>query len=99
MNSTEMKDILFKKFQDEGCCFRKSDIFIRKNSNNTITIIIKDYEHNPFTIRFEYDSYFGFIVCVKDDFDEGDIIFVDSKEKYRIDRALIQLGYYIATRF
>ena len=99
MNSTEMKNILFDKLQDESCHFRKSDISIRKNKNNTITIVIKGYEHIPFTMGFEKDEYFGFIVYVHDEFEKCNIIFVDSKVQYRIDRALIQLGYYIGTRF
>lgn len=94
-----MREILFKKLQDEETNFSKSEISIKKNRNNTYTIVIKGYEHIPFTMSFEEDDYFGFIVYVKDEFEERNIIFVDSKEEYRIDRALIQLGYYIGTRF
>ena len=99
MKTAEMREILFKKLQDEETNFSKSEISIKKNRNNTYTIVIKGYEHIPFTMSFEEDDYFGFIVYVKDEFEERNIIFVDSKEEYRIDRALIQLGYYIGTRF
>lgn len=96
MTTKEMKDILATKLHDEGCYFTKSDISIRKSGNN-YKIIIKDYEHMPFTVKFETDDYFGFCVLVYAD--KYNIIFVDSKRKYDIETALIRLGYYIGTRF
>ena len=98
MTTSEMKNILFQKLQDEGCYFKKSDISIRQTKEG-YKVVIKDYEHIPFTITTEQDEYFGYIVYVNDDFEEKNIIFVDSKKDYDFTSALIRLGYYIGTRF
>ena len=91
-----MKQILFDKLQSENCYFSKSDISIRKQGNS-YKIVIKDYEHIPFTMKTEIDDYFGFCIMVYAN--NYDIIFVDSKKNYNFESALLQLGYYIGTRF
>ena len=96
MTANDMKNVLFNKLCDENCSFVKSDISIRKQNDN-YKIIIKDYEHIPFKMTFEKDEYFGHIVYVYAD--EKCIIFVDELDYYDIKNALIQLGYYIGTRF
>lgn len=93
-----MKDILFQKLQNEQCNFKKSDISITKQKD-TYKIVIKDYEHIPFKMIFEHDDYFGYIVYIDDCFEHDNIVFVDNKKEYDIKTALIQLGYYIGTRF
>lgn len=99
MKTTEMKEILFQKLQDEGCYFTKSDISITTTKEG-YKVVIKDYEHIPFTITTEEDTdYFGYIVYIRDEFEERNIIFVDSKKEYDFKTALVRLGYYIGTRF
>lgn len=96
MTTNEMKTILYNKLQDENCNFSKSDISIRKDGE-TYKIIIKDYEHCPFRMSFEYDYCCGYIVYLY--IDKTNVIYVDSKKDYDIKTALIELGYYIGTRF
>lgn len=98
MKIAEMKQILAKKFKDEGCCFIKQDIIIEKG-NNKYYIKIKDFEHILFTMFFgEPDGYFDYVVQIINTFDD-DYIYTESKNGYDIESALIELGYYIATRF
>lgn len=96
MTTNEMKTILYDKLCDECCYFTKSDISIRKHGQE-YRITIKDYECIPFKMFFEYDDYFGYIVYI--DTENESIAFVDSKTNYDIKTALIELGYYIGTRF
>ena len=96
MTTNDMKTVLFNKLCDENCNFAKSDISIREHNNN-YKIIIKDYEHLPFLMSFDNDDYFGYIVYIYC-YDDC-IVFVDSKKEFDIKTALIQLGYYIGTRF
>ena len=98
MNANEIKSILAEKFADEGCGFKKSDIKVNRRGNKT-TIIIKDYEHNPFEIDAEEDDYFGYCLWIKDICDEEIIGMYDSKREYPWKEALLNLGYYIASRF
>ena len=97
MNAIEMKAILADKLKAENTYFTKSHISIRKNGES-YKIIIKDYEHLPFTMKFNYDEYFGYTVWICNDSFKN-IVFVDSKKGYDIKSALIELGYYIGTRF
>ena len=97
MKTCEMKAILADKLKAENTYFTKSHISIKK-IGESYKIVIKDYEHLPFTMKFEYDDYFGFIVWVIND-SYKNIVFVDSKKEYDIKTALIELGYYIGTRF
>ncbi len=101
MKVAEMKDILFKKLQDEQCNFNKSDISIVKSTSNIYNATIKDYEHIPFRLEFEIDDFLGYVVYVQ--YFNGvyykTIEMFDSKKEYQTQTALIHLGYYIATRF
>ena len=95
MTTTEMKQELYNKLRDEGTYFTKSHISINRIENG-YRIIIKDYEHIPFTIKEEQDEYFGYILFIKaDDYIE----MIDSKIGYDYHRAMLDIGYYIGTRF
>jgi hypothetical protein len=99
MTTTEMKDILASKLKSEGTYFTKSDISIRSIKNG-YRIVIKDYEHIPFTIYMEEDDYFGYCVFIRGTQDEwDDLVFSHSKHGYPLENALVNLGYYIGTRF
>ena len=60
---TEMKEILFKKLQDEETYFKKSDIHI-VSIEGGFRIWVNDYEHIKFKMTFEYDEYFGYCVDI-----------------------------------
>ena len=62
-------------------------------------IVIKDYEHIPFSVHLEEDDYFGYCVFVRTTFDEDCDIFRSSKKAYPLEEAILSLGYYIGTRF
>lgn len=100
MKNSEMKDVLYRKLQDENSTFKKSDISIKKQKDSYI-ITIKDYEHIPLKLYLEYDDYFGYVVYVQ--YHNGDyfktIEMLTSKKDYDVKRALIYVGYYIGTRF
>lgn len=99
MTINEMKQILADKLQSEGTYFTKSDISIRKASTG-YRITIKDYEHIPFRVTFEEDSYFGKCVWIHTAAGElEDIVFTYSKKDYPLESALLQLGYYIGNCF
>ena len=97
MTINDMKEILANKLKDEGAHFTKSDIIIKKQGES-YKIVIKDYEHLPFKMSLEYDDYFGYTVWICNDSFKN-IAYVDSKKDYDIESALIELGYYIGTRF
>lgn len=97
MTTAEMKKVLADKLKAENSYFTVSDISIRKHGEK-YKIIIKDYEHIPFTMSFEYDDYFGYMVMICNDSFKI-ISFVESKKDYDIANSLINLGYYIGTRF
>lgn len=97
MTTNELKDILANKLQAEGTYFQKSDISARKTKSG-YRVVIKDYEHIPFTITLEDEKYFGHCVWVR--LEDGDYIhFASSKKSYPIEEAVIYLGYYIGSRF
>ena len=98
MNANEIKNILAEKFANEGCYFRKNDIKVNRRGNKT-TIVIKDYEHIPFEIDAEEDDYFGYCLWIRNAWLEEIIGMYDSKREYPWKEALLNLGYYIATRF
>ena len=98
MTTNELKDILAGKLQSEGTYFTKKDIIARKTKNG-FKVVIKDYEHIPFTITLEEDDYFGQCVFVQTPFDEECISFRYSKRGYPLFESILSLGYYIGTRF
>ena len=98
MKTNEMKQILTDKLKAENCYFTQKDIVIKKVNDSKCTIYIKDYEHIIFTMFLDIDDYFGYIVQITNNFDDYDI-FKDSKNGYDFESALIELGYYIGTRF
>lgn len=98
MNVNDMKNILAKKLKEENTYFTKSHISMKKQGES-YKIVIKDYEHIYFKMTLSYDDYFGYEVWIYDSFDDCNIIYVDNKEKYDIENALIQLGYHIGNTF
>lgn len=101
MTTTEMKQILADKLKAEATYFTKSDISIKKLNSpkyEKYQIIIKDYEHCPFTMYLEHDDYFGYIVTIMD-IDHEEIAFINSKKGYDIKTALLYLGYHIGNTF
>ena len=94
----EIKDVLSQKLKDEGTYFRKSDIRC-KQTKTGYQIVIKDYDHIPFTLTFEEDDYFGKCIFIRTPFDEDCIIFKYGKTEYPLYTSMLSLGYYIATRF
>lgn len=101
MKTQEMKDILFKKLQDEQCNFKKSDIVITKSTSNIYNVTIKDFEHIPFRLELELDKFLGYVVYLQyfNDIYYKTIEMFENKKEYDIKTALIHLGYYIGTRF
>lgn len=97
MTTAEMKNILADKLKAEQTYFTKSHISIKKQGEK-YKIVIKDYEHLPFYMSFEYDNYFGYTVMIAND-SHKIISFVENKKDYDIKTALVELGYYIGTRF
>lgn len=93
-----MKQVLFQKLQDENSGFCKSDITIKPMAGGGYIITIFEYEHAPFEMTFEYDDYFGYIVWVKDVFNNKTEI-IDSKKCYQVEIALKYIGYMIANQF
>ena len=101
MTTNEIKTTLAEKLHDEGTYFTKSDISV-KSTKSGYRIVIKDYEHIPFTIYMEEDDYFGYCVFIRgmQDYDYvDDLVFTYSKKDYPLEEALLNLGYYIGTRF
>lgn len=93
----EMKDILYTKLQDEGSRFKKSDIIIKKKGDEYI-FQIAGYDSIWFTMTFEYDDDFGYIVWVDKWFHrspQDEVAFITSEKDYDVNEALIELGYYI----
>ena len=99
MKIAEMKQILVDKFKAEYCNFNQQDINIKKLKSNEYRLYIKDYENIVFDMVLRQpDDYFGYSIMIVNTFDD-DYIFIESKNGYDIKSALIELGYYIATRF
>lgn len=99
MTTKEMKMILADKLKDENTYFTMSDISI-KHSGKNYRIVIKEYEHISFRIKFENDD-FGDCICVYRHYGDNKnmIIFEEGHNENSIKSVLIQLGYYIGTRF
>lgn len=99
MTTNEIKNILTKKFEDEGCCFTKKDISIKRNGKgDNFTIVVADYDHAPIKITTEVDDYFGNCIWVRYEF-EDEVQMFDSKTEWRWESAIKNVGYYVATRF
>ena len=101
MKIIEMKNILFEKLQDENCYFTSQDIVINKTSSNLYTICINGCQPFKFELSTtrEEDEYITVVTMFYNNCQE-DIIYYDfSKKDYNIKYALVELGYYIGTRF
>jgi len=99
IDTREIKQILAQKLKEEGTYFTPADISVRKTGVDRFRVVIKDYEHIPFSITTETDDYFGNIVYVTEGFDGTTVAYVDSKKGFDFRTAVIYLGYYIGTRF
>lgn len=106
MSIEKMKSILVQKFKGENCSFTKNDIIIKKATDTHYQIHIKDYEHIVFNMFLYEDAFFNekgemYIVHITSEdmkqFDES--IYIETLTNFDIESALIELGYYIASRF
>ena len=98
MTTNEIKTTLADKLQSEGTYFRKSDISV-KSTKTGYRIVIKDYEHIPFTVTLEEDDYFGKCVYINTPFDEDCVVFNSATNDYPLWTSILSLGYYIGSRF
>ena len=99
----EMKDVLYSKLKDEGCGFNRKDLHLTPTDYG-FKLIVEDYETSTFFIHFEYDEYFGYIVqvdCGSEEYPEDYecISFETSHKMIDLHTALMDIGYYVATRF
>ena len=106
MTVKEIKETLAYKLRNEGWTGDVDSLIKIRKDKDDIWITIKDYEHIQYKLMQEADDYFGKIVQIYEYWKLGDkmemgdcIAFVDSKREYRVDTALIQLGYHIGTTF
>lgn len=101
MTTTEMKEILLNKLKAENCYFTKQDISIKKANENKYIIAIKDYEPINFILKLYFEDNEYQVTISKyynNEYDEF-ITLTTSRKAYDIEYALIELGYYIGTRF
>lgn len=98
MTTNEIKTTLADKLHAEGTYFTKSDISVRSTKTG-YRIVIKDYEHIPFTVTLEEDEYLGKCVFIQRPGNCGSIIFNCATHDYPLWTSIIELGYYIGTRF
>lgn len=98
MTITEIKNTLADKLHDEGTYFQKSDISVRSTKTG-YTIVIKDYEHIPFTVHMEEDEDLGKCVYIQTPFEDDCIVFNYATYDFPLWTSILQLGYYIGTRF
>lgn len=68
MTIGDMKRVLVQKFKDENCCFRYSDISIKKTKapynwdgrlDDAYEVVIREYEHIRFEIFYSTSEIFG----------------------------------------
>lgn len=101
MKTTEMKEILYNKLKAENTYFTKQDINIKTVNENKYIITIKDYEHINFRMTLSIDENEYEVTISQyynNKFDEL-VSYQTSRKAYDIEYALIELGYYIGTRF
>lgn len=98
MTTNEIKATLAEKLHDEGTYFKKSDISV-KSTKTGYRIVIKDYEHIPFTVTLEEDDYFGKCVFIQTPGECESIVFNCATYDYPLWTSILELGYYIGTRF
>ena len=104
MKTTEIKEILLKKLKVENCYFTKpTDVHISKVNDEKYIIIINDYKPINFKMTLSIDDFDNtYEVTIskyyENDF-EGIVSYINTSKDYDIQSALIELGYYIGTRF
>lgn len=105
MKTTQMKEILLKKLHDENLTYlKKSDISIKKANENKYIITLKDFEPFSWSMSLSIDNDFDntYEVTISqyynNKYDEL-VSYQTSRITYDIEYALIELGYYIGTRF
>lgn len=103
MKTTEMKETLFKKLKAENTYFTKQDIHISKVNDEKYVIIINDYQPINFRMTLSIDDFDNtYEVTISKYYNnefESIVSLTNSRKAYDIEYALIELGYYIATRF
>jgi len=99
MNIEKIKSALAKKFKDEQSGFTKKDIIIEKVNNNEIWIKMRGYEILPISVKQSKDDYFGYVLFIRDIFNDELIEMCESKTNYPWDEAMLEIGYYIASRY
>ena len=101
MTTKEIKEVLADKLQSEGTYFQKSDIKAQKYGKG-YKIVIKDYEHIEFIIKYENDD-FGSLITLWRKAPERKTAYLIHLEEGQNDNnlydVLLNLGYYIGTRF
>ena len=98
MTTNEIKATLAEKLHDEGTYFKKSDISV-KSTKTGYRIVIKDYEHIPFTVTLEEDDCLGKCVSIHTPFEDDCIVFNCATYDYPLWTSILSLGYYIGSRF
>lgn len=102
MKTTEMKETLLNKLHDENLThLKKSDISITKANENKYIITLKDFEPFSFIMKLSIDEN-EYEVTISQYFNnkyDELVSYQTSQKAYDIEYALIELGYYIATRF
>ena len=101
---TDMKRVLKEKINGEGWTGLKTTALKFESVTGGYNIIVKDYEHIRFEMRFDYDDYFGYMVLVDRVYvdyheDRESVAFTTSRKILDIHTALIETGYYIGTSF
>lgn len=104
MTTTQMKQILLNKLKAENCYFTKpTDVHISKVDDNKYIIIINDYKPINFRMTLSIDDFDNTYEVTISKYYENDfeeiISLTTSIKAYDIEYALIELGYYIGTRF
>lgn len=93
----QMKNLLARKLAAEGTYFTSEHIIIDEVTPESCRITIRDYEHIPFNLALIFDDIMGYevwITCCGDN-----ICYEYSTKYYPIRDAIMELGYYIGTRF
>ena len=104
MKTTEMKETLLNKLHDENLTHLKtSDISITKVNTNNYRITLKDFEPFSWSMTLSIDDFDNtYEVTISqyynNKYDEL-VSYQTSRKAYDIEYALIELGYYIGTRF
>lgn len=97
----EMKDILFKKLQDEETAFKRSDIHINKTDYG-YKIYLNGYEPLSFHMYIDDNDVWKHSIevteCYKEEFNDSVDLQTDSDDE-SMRYSLINIGYFVGTRY